>query len=865
MKIKNQTGEEGSMSRRTFISRTAAGTAAVALGPFPALISNDFQQDRTWPSGASKFRFHMIGQAHIDPVWLWPWTEGISVVYSTFRSALDRMNENPDFTFTSSSAQFYQWIAENDPSMLTEIRKRVEEGRWNIVGGWWIEPDVNIPSGESLVRQGLYGQLTLHRLFGHYATVAFNPDSFGHTGTLPQILKLQRMDTYIFMRPGPSEKSLPADLFWWEGTDGTRILTYRIPISYNDSGSVRNRIEQVLNLFKDQPMKSFMVYYGAGDHGGGATKENILSIEQLKSEKGSPAIFYSTPDSYFAEIKEDKNLELPVLNDDLQHHSVGCYTAESAIKKGNRRSEAYLVNAEKIAAIGSLVWDSTYPKSELTSAWQRVLFLQFHDSLAGTSVPEHSQTARDGFGYACDVAQRAMYTSLQKLESQVSTEDPASQYLMVFNTHVWEVSGNIEYDLSWDMRRSSHVEDENGNSLPHQWAPGSTETGNRRRLLIKTTLPPFGYRQIRIKQGEMIPVKAPVNAEENKLENDLLLVRFSGSGTLGIFDKESGKEIFSGGQTGCRAVVLDDPSDTWSHDVKTFSDEIGSFGKASFRVLENGPLRATIRVNTAYGSSNLVTDWTLYSGSRYLEAKVSLDWHEQLKMLKFSFPIDVKSSVATYETPYGNIIRPANGDEEPGQRWIDLSGEDTHGTYGLTVFNDAKYGYNVPGNDLRISIVRSAVYAHHRPKVLDMQAEHIWMDQGLQTFRMVLVPHIGTWKENNTVRFAEEFTTPPVVLYQGIHNGIMPKRDSFLSIDSENIIVSSIKMSEVGEDIILRCVETLGSAVKTTINMPFNNGNWFCTFRPYEIKTLRIYKNSGEIREVDLLEESENLISPSKI
>ena len=284
--MKNKTDAEHNnlITRRTFINNAAAGSAFIAMGPVTGLFRNGFQETEAWPADASAFRFHLIGHGHIDPVWLWPWSEGISVVHSTFRSVLDRMNETPDFTFTTSSAQFFQWIADNDPLMLDEIRKRVDEGRWNIVGGWWVEPDMNIPSGEAMVRQGLYGQLTFQRLLGHRAAVATNPDSFGHTGTLPQIIKLQGMDSYIFMRPGPKEKSLPADLFWWEGPDGTQVLTYRIQLSYNDSGSVRNRVKTILTQALDQPMKSFMDYYGVGDHGGGATRENIKSIEELKVE-----------------------------------------------------------------------------------------------------------------------------------------------------------------------------------------------------------------------------------------------------------------------------------------------------------------------------------------------------------------------------------------------------------------------------------------------------------------------------------------------------------------------------------------------------------------------------------------------------
>ena len=845
-----------SLSRRSFINQAATGTALIALGPVTKLMANDGTTSGTWPADAGGFRFHMIGHAHIDPVWLWPWTEGVSVVHSSFRSALDRMNETDDFCFTASSAQFYEWVAENDPAMLAEIRERIEEGRWNVVGGWWVEPDVNIPSGEALVRQGLYGQLTLQRLLGHRARVATNPDSFGHSGTLPQILKLQGLENYIFMRPAPHEKSLPADLFWWEGADGTRVLTYRIQVSYNEQGSVRNRIERILGVSKDQPMKSFMAYFGAGDHGGGATKENIRSIEELKDEKDAPEVFFSTTDNYFKEVRANKNLNLPVVKDDLQHHAVGCYTAESAIKKGNRQSEAALVTAEKIAAIGSSVWDGGYPIEKLTAAWKKVLFLQFHDSLAGTSLYEHSEFAREGYGFALEIAHEVTYMSVQKLEWQVPAEDPDSQYLLVFNPHAWEVSGNIEYDFNWrNSPESSLVEDEQGKPLLHQWASGSSQTGSRKKLVVGVTLPPLGYRQLRLRDGEKQMIDNPAKATLNKLENEYLLVNFSSNGTISIMDRETGDNLFAGGKTGCRAVVIDDPSDTWSHDVKTYADEIGAFGNAIIKVLENGPLRGTIRSISTFGASTLTIDWTLYAGSRNLEAKVTLDWQEKLKMLKFSFPVDVASPTATYETAYGYIERATNGDEDPGQRWIDLSGIRDGNMYGLTVMNDAKYGYNVVDNDLRISVVRSAVFAHHIPTVLDTSAEYLWMDQGFQSFRMLLVPHEGSWKESNMVRIAEEFMAPPVSIYQGIHDGSMPKTDSFLAIDSPNVIVSAIKLAEEGEDIIIRCVEASGTQTDATLDLRFADRKWTGTFQPFEIKSLRMDHNTGSIREVNLLEE----------
>jgi len=848
---KKKSDQKHRMSRRKFLNYSSAGVAGVILSPMPGLFSGKNTPPAAWPADAGSYKFHMIGQAHIDPVWLWPWSEGVAVVHSTFRSALERMKENPEFCFTASSAQFYEWVAENDPGMLVEIRKRIDEGRWNMVGGWWIEPDMNIPSGEAMVRQGLYGQLTMEKLTGRRATVAYCPDSFGHTNTLPQIIRQQGMENYIFMRPGIREKTIPADLFWWEGSDGTKVLTYRIQFSYNDGGSVKNRVQQILSKYQDQPMKSFMAYYGAGDHGGGATKENIKSIEELKAEKKAPAVFFSTTDRYFAEMRASKDLNLPVVNDDLQHHAVGCYTADWAIKKGNRHSEAELVNAEKIAAIGSLAWGAAYPKDRLTEAWKKVLFMQFHDSLAGTSLPEHNEAAIYGHGHAIDTARSAAVMAVQKLEWQIPSDDPEAQYLVLYNPHSWQINPNFEYDLN-DMHGATHVEDGAGTPLRHQWNPGSTET-SRKRILVNATVPPMGYTQVKIEKGDPVLIRSSVKAENNVLDNAFLRVTFAKDGSVSIFDKEAGRDLF--GPNGFRAVMINDTSDTWSHDIKTFADEIGVFGSAEIRIMENGPLRSTVRVITSYGASFLTIDWILYSGARKLEAKVSLDWHEHLKMLKFSFPADIESPVATYETPYGFIVREANGNEDPGQRWIDVTGQKDGKTFGLTVLNDAKYGYSVHGNDLRISVARSSPYAHHNPKVLDANTEHIWMDQGIQTFRMVLVPHTGKLEENQMIRAAEELMAGPVIMYQGIHAGTLPKTGSFASLESASVIISSVKQAESNSDLIIRCVETAGQPSEATLNLGFAGKKWTGGFKPFEIKSLRYSAGSGDIRIVSLLEE----------
>jgi alpha-mannosidase len=758
---------------------------------------------------------------------------------------------------TTSSSQFYEWVANNDPVLLASIRKRVEEGRWDLVGGWWVEPDVNIPSGEALARQGLYGQRTLQRLFGTMAKTGYNPDSFGHPGSLPQILKQQGMDNYVFMRPNATEKNLERNLFWWQGVDGSRVLTFRIPLAYDDPADVRGHMEKEIGLLKGQPIRDAMEFFGVGDHGGGPTKANMASIRQIQQEKGAPTISYSTPDRYFSEIRDHAQNQLTTVQDDFQHHSVGCYTAVSSIKKGNRMAEAALVTAEKFAAVGSVSWGADYPKPDLTKAWEKVLFLQFHDSLAGTALPEHYTMARDAHGRAMDTAHDAMFAALQKLAWQVPAVDADSKYYVVFNPHAWPVKENVEYDFGWDRATPGYVQDETGRVLPSQWIDATTVTMNRLGFATQVEVPPFGYRQIRILKGappQPLP-KTTLQVSDRVLENEFLRITFSPNGTIGILDKRTGKQVFQGGDTGARGVVLDDPSDTWSHHVRAYDKEIGAFGAATTKVIETGPLRGRIRVRSTYGASTLTTDWILYSESPSVEMRVALDWHEHQKMLKFSFPVDVATPEATYEIPYGAMKRNNVGDEDPGQRWIDVTGTQAGQPYGFAIVNDAKYGYSINGTDMRVSVVRGAVYAQHEPRTLDPKADYRWMDQGVQEFRMLLMPHVGGWQDAQVVHAAEELVAPSAVMYQGIHPGTRPESGSFLSVDSPNVIVSTVKEAEDGDDIIVRCYESTGRQSRATVNLAFAKTQWSGTFHPFEIKTLRINRRTSGVKEVNILEQ----------
>ncbi len=449
---------------------------------------------------------------------------------------------------------------------------------------------------------------------------------------------------------------------------------------------------------------------------------------------------------------------------------------------------------------------------------------------------------------------RNLYQAAQKLAWQVPAEDPGSLYLLAFNLEAWPVTSNLEYDLEWPTNDEGLVEDEQGRPIAHQWVRATTEVRERKRLVFRVDLPAFGYRQVRIRKAGTSASGPAIAADDHGLENQHLRVTFQPDGALSIFDKDAGQPVFSAGE-GARAIVFNDPSDTWSHGVRAYDQRIGAFGNAQRRVIENGPLRSRVQVRSTYGDSTLTTDWILYAGSRTLEARVSLDWHEHLRMMKFCFPVAVSDPRSTYEIPYGNIVRATNGDENPGQRWIDVTGAGSHGEYGLSVINDAKYGYSVLGNNMCVSIVRGAAYANHQPKVLEPNLEHIWQDQGVQTFRMLLVPHVGNWREAALPRKTEEFLSPVPVIYQGIHPGRRAQQDSFLSVDAPDVIVSAIKKSERGDDLIVRAYETDGHPASAVISFRQNGRSWAGSFRAYEIKTIRMNPQTGSMKEVDALEQ----------
>jgi alpha-mannosidase len=785
-------------------------------------------------------RIHMIGNAHIDPVWLWQWPEGYQEVRATFQSAVDRLDEYPDFVFTCDSSLFFQWVEESDPGLFERIREYVQSERFQVIGGWWIEPDCNIPSGESFVRQALYGQRYLKEKFGVTATTGANLDSFGHNATIPQILRKTGVDSYVFLRPGPAENAeVPGPLFWWESPDGSRVLAYRIPHEYcAPKDDIGEHVEKAIaSLPSDRD--ELAVFYGVGNHGGGPTKANLDQIAAMK-ENGAE-LELSSLRRFFDAVGED----FPTWKGELQHHGPGCYTTHSGIKRWNRRAENLLQRAEKWSAIADSLGVQDYPLAELTDAWKLLLFNQFHDTLAGTSIEPAYDDARDQIGHASSVAALAFNRAVQSIARQIHIDqEEEMRPVVVFNPHPWPLRTDAEVEYTWLRDDGAHVVDDEGESVPMQMTrPLTTMSSNRGRLCFPVEVPPLGYRTYRVRLGTV--EGDALAATDTRLENEHVLLELdSSTGRIAkLVVKSTGADLAAPGAK--HAVVIDDKSDTWGHGVTAYDQEIGEFECVSVKLLEAGPVRAMLRVESRYGSSTLREDYVLGASSPYVDVRVALDWHEQLKLLKLRYPTSIETETATYEAPYGHVERATNGHEEPGQSWVDVSGDGR----GLTVVNDAKHGYDVRGGDIGISAVRSPVWAWHDPRELEEDGDFEYMDQGRQTFLVRLVPHAGDWRAADVVRRAAELNQPPFALIETFHEGPLSQRASFADDGGGDVVVTVLKAGEDG-GYVVRAVESAGRPAGASIDVL--GANVEADFGPNEIKTFVL--RDGDARETDLLE-----------
>lgn len=801
---------------------------------------------------------HMIGNAHLDPVWFWRWQEGFQEVKATFRSVLDRMKEYDDFFFTGSSAAYYAWIEENEPEMFEEIRARVREGRWSIVGGWWIQPDCNIPGGESFVRQGLYGQRYFKEKFGVTASTGYNVDSFGHNGTLPQILKKSGMDRYVFMRPGRHEKGIERADFWWRANDGSKVQAFRIPFEYCTwPKEIREHVLRCAGEIKEDA-GILMCFYGVGNHGGGPTRQNIDSIHAMNEEEGMPKLLLSTPDRYFDALCAAGGSPVTV-SGDLLHHASGCYSAHSGVKRLNRQAENRLTAAEKLSAAAGIWADRKYPLQEYTRAWKEVLFNQFHDILAGTCVEAAYEDAAESYGEALNIAAKEMNRAVQALSWRVDIPmEEGMKPIVVFNPNAFAETFEIEIE-SAAPEEGTVLLDEEDAQLPVQCVQSQASSNGRVRLTFAAKLPPLGYRTFRLARREQARRFAEVEATDVTAENRWFKVAFDRkTGAIAsLTRKDDQTEYFSG--PAALPTVIEDKSDTWSHGVRIFNKVRGVFTPVSVKKIESGPVKAVIRVTSGYGASRIVQDFSIYRELDYIRVQTMVDWHEKHSMLKLVFPMNMNYLRATWETPYGTAQREPDGEEYPVQSFLDVEGAapglETM-IHGISFLNDGKSSASIAGKEVGLTVLRSPIYANHEPYEPKEGMEYVYLDQGVQRFEYVIYPHRGSWENARTARLGRALNEKPAALFETYHRGVLPQSASLVQVDRENVLLTVVKGAEDGSgDWILRLVETAGRACRAQVRMEALGRSFVLPFAPFEIKTVRVPAQADlEPEENNLLE-----------
>lgn len=656
---------------------------------------------------------HMIGQAHLDPVWVWPWQDGMDEALATYRTACDLLDEYPEFVFSHGEAWTYKQVEAFDPALFGRICGHVESGRWEIVGGWWIQPDCNAPSGFGLERQIALGKEFFLDRFGFFPETAFNVDSFGHAASLPGYMRAAGQNSYIMMRPQEHEMELPARLFRWRGfEDGPEVVTFRIAYAYTWGDSIDpSQIEGSLSGLPDG-IEHTMYFYGVGDHGGGPTARMIRWIIENENSIDGCRLVFSSPRRFFDAI-HDRIESLPVVTGELQHHAIGCYSVERGIKTRVRRAEHALRQAELVT------------KSELRDDWQRVCFNHFHDILGGTSIPSaYSQCYAQVDSAICH-ADETLHGELRKRLAELP--DDANQRIVMLNASDAPFAGYTEHEIwtQWqDWQPTWRVLDANDRPIPFQVLPPESYVGPVPRLLFKTQLDPGELSVVKIDRSN-----APTEAlPEAPATNDA--VSFKDGSGVSLAD---GTLTFPGGVSigTPRVDLIEDKTDNWSHGIDRYSsDSVDSAHWDPPALLHRGALMSSLLQFGVVGQSRLQAEWRVYEGEPLVDLRLRVHWTERWKILKLSLSLPRPVPHRLDGIPGASLRRANDGKERPLMDWtlVDL------GESRLGVICPQVFALDSEPERLRFTLLRSAVMTHHDPRPADMPAP-VFSDQGVHDFR----------------------------------------------------------------------------------------------------------------------------------
>ena len=800
-------------------------------------------------------RVQMMGHAHLDMAWLWELSETWDVAQRTFESVLSLRRSFPDFTFCHTSPVLYEWMEKHRPELFAAILRAVKGGWWDVVGGMWVEPDVNLPNGESIVRQLLYGQKYNGEKFGQVAKVGWLTDSFGFNWQLPQLLKLGGIEYFVTQKLHWNDSTeFPLGAFWWQSPDGTRVFTIMSPPNVTGvmDTNPQTMSDYTVKWEAQTGLQASFWLPGVGDHGGGPSRDMLEVQQRWQLSPFFPQVEFTTSQAYLQGIQQQG--DFPVWDDELylELHR-GCYTAHADQKLYNRRCEILLYQAELWSAIAFFLQPNIDLQQEtqqaLETSWKKVLFNQFHDILPGTSIPGVFVTANQDWqeaqSKATVVLDRALATISQSVQ-QPTPPHPQAIPLVVFNSLNWarsqvlvldnpfstpaqittatgqplttQVSRNhqllflaeaipsIGYQLFWITPLSGEKPPADGQSgVNTTIKPRTNDKGQRtkRRVTIPPTHSMSGF-PVACSEGNYTLENPTLKAEINPKTGEI----------ASLYDKTNQKQVLNA--PGNQLQAFTDKGqywDAWNIAPDYEQNPLPPSQLLSISWQEKGELRQSVRVVRQIGQSTFTQDYILDKNAPLLHIATTVDWQEQYVMVKAAFPVTVNAPQATYEIPCGAIQRPTNP-QTPAEKakwevcalqWADLSDEN----YGVSLLNNCKYGYDCKPNQIRLTLLRSPQWPHPE------------CDRGIHHFTYTLYPHAGSWQQAQTVRKAYELNQPlkPQIIPQTPENGFLPPQNSFLELQGETAVLMALKPAETdSKTLILRCYESSGEAANLTIS-----------------------------------------------
>ncbi|WP_172254541.1 alpha-mannosidase [Saccharibacillus deserti] len=856
----------------------------------------------------------MVGQSHIDIAWLWPVRETVRKTSRTFSSVDTLMREYPGYLYTQSQPILFDFLKQNDPELFERVKARIREGRWELVGGMWVEPDLNIPSGESLMRQMLYGQRFYQEEFGKISRIEWLPDTFGYCASLPQILKHGGVEYFMTTKLNWNDtNTFPYDLFHWVGIDGTPILSY-LNHGVNEHTHPKDVHEHWQSYRQKDKHTEQMLLYGHGDGGGGVTREMLEYIDRAELMVGQPSSRYGTAAEFFDGIRQ-ADPDLPVWRGDLylELHR-GTYTTHAYNKRANRKAEVLYREAElwnvlaagadEIAALEAR--ENAYTAARIAAAdaageepaelseaergellglgadgrlpalrshagygealeslhrgWKLILLNQFHDIIPGSAITETYETSDAEYAEVFAEGKRSLDIGTQSLAERIHTEGEGTPYV-IFNSLGWYRFATVTIEQA----AGQEAYDSEGERLEADYDEGSGSL-----TVYVPHIPSLGYKTIWLREAGAGAGAEPAAARQegsstekgfpDVWEAPFYTVRFNDRGEIvSLIDKQEEREVIQPGEAANVFQFFHDrPTqwDAWDIDPRFEKQPAGAAELLERSVVASGGVRDILRFRWKLGESIIEQDVIFYKYDRRIDFKTHVSWHEAHKLLKVAFPVDVLAEKATYEIPFGSLERPTHRNtsweqaqfEVCGHRFADVSERG----YGVSLLNDCKYGYDIQGSTIRLSLLRA-------PKWPDTQA-----DLGEHDFTYSLYPHAGSWVSAHTVQAAAALNQELPVVRTTAHPGdLSPSMESIL-FTGEHVILDTIKPAEDGTGLIVRMYESAGGRETVGLNFRYaferavlsgaleedgeeldliENAALWLTFKPYEIKTVKLIRS----------------------